>query len=225
MTDDSTVVDHNGIDDAFVAAWAELDELARTREAKVETRTGGNYSYSYADLADVLRAVRTVFARHGLAVTQPVSGADGTVTVGTVLVHASGGRLSSPTLTLPAGNTPQATGSAITYGRRYSLLATCGLATEDDDAVAAKPQRAAPRKTVAKAPPKPKTPEQTMTAKAMAMFSELGYRDREDRLTLTSAIVGREVASWNDLGDDERHSVIDYLDAELAGPPEPEEGY
>lgn len=34
---------------------------------------------------------------------------------------------------LPAGGTPQQTGSAITYARRYSALAALGLATEDDD--------------------------------------------------------------------------------------------
>jgi len=34
---------------------------------------------------------------------------------------------------MPEGKTPQATGSAITYARRYALLAALGLATEDDD--------------------------------------------------------------------------------------------
>ena len=216
---------HATVDEAFVAAWAELDELARTRTANVETRGGGSYAYSYADLSDVLRAVRTVYARHGLAVTQPVAGGNGTVSVGTVLVHTTGGRIVSPVLELPATGTPQAVGSAITYARRYSLLATCGLATEDDDAAAAKPQRAAPRKRTAATPRAAKTPEQAQTARAMAMFGELGYASRDDRLVLTSAIVGRETTSWNDLNIDERRAVIDYLESELEGPPEPEEGY
>ena len=156
-------------------------------------------------------------------------GSDGTIAVGTVVMHRGGGRLVSPTIALPAVGTPQAVGSAITYARRYSLLATIGLATEDDDAQAAA-KRAAPRKAPAKrttATPRAKTPEQSQTAKAMAMFSELGYASRDDRLHLTSAIVGHEVGSWNDLDLDERSAVIDYLDAELSGPPEqePEEGY
>lgn len=40
-------------------------------------------------------------------------------------------------LVLPYGNSPQAAGSAITYARRYALVAALGLATEDDDGAAA----------------------------------------------------------------------------------------
>jgi hypothetical protein len=43
-------------------------------------------------------------------------------------------------LRLPAGKTAQATGSALSYGKRYSLMAALGLATEDDDGAAASPR-------------------------------------------------------------------------------------
>ena len=46
-------------------------------------------------------------------------------------------------MTLTAGqNTPQAVGSAITYGRRYGLAAMVGIAPEDDDGEAAEPRNA-----------------------------------------------------------------------------------
>jgi hypothetical protein len=41
------------------------------------------------------------------------------------------------------GNDPQAVGSAMTYSRRYSLLTIFGIATEDDDAQAARKEQAA----------------------------------------------------------------------------------
>lgn len=113
---------------ALVSAMADLENVPKSNIAKV-----GSYSYSYADLGDTLTAVRPVLARHGLGVTQEVSCDGSTITVVTVIWHASGETYRTPGLTLRAGVTAQETGSAITYARRYSLLPALGLATEDDD--------------------------------------------------------------------------------------------
>jgi len=77
------------------------------------------------------------------------------VTIETILIHTSGETLSGGLLHVPASkNDPQGYGSALTYARRYSLMATCGIAAEDDDgnaaskpATYAKPSRPAPRIT------------------------------------------------------------------------------
>ena len=55
---------------ALAAAQAEITNPSKDKIAKVPTKTGGSYSYSYADIADVLNTVRPVLARHGLAVMQ-----------------------------------------------------------------------------------------------------------------------------------------------------------
>jgi hypothetical protein len=85
----------------------------------------------------VRNAVVPVLAKHRYAVVQLVGGAEGKVSVETVLVHASGERMpaGSVSITLPPANAgnPQALGSAITYLRRYSLLAACCVAGEEDD--------------------------------------------------------------------------------------------
>ena len=56
------------------------------------------------------------------------------VTVETVFIHESGEMLECGKLHVPAAKQdPQGYGSALTYARRYSLMAACGIAPEDDD--------------------------------------------------------------------------------------------
>jgi len=56
------------------------------------------------------------------------------VTVETVFIHESGESIECGKLHVPAAKQdPQGYGSALTYARRYSLMAACGIAPEDDD--------------------------------------------------------------------------------------------
>lgn len=132
----SSVGDVTELCAAWVGALGELEDVARGREAVVETKAGGSYRYRYADLGDVLSQARAVLARHGLAVFQ-VAEAAADVTVTTTVMHTSGAWLTFAPFRLPAGNTAQSTGSAITYARRYCLMSILGLATDDDDGAAA----------------------------------------------------------------------------------------
>lgn len=113
---------------ALVKAVGELSDVPKGRQVNA-----GPMRYRYADLGDALGMVRPVLARHGIAVLQQVTSEPGTVQVWTTLLHSSGQFLTQAPLGMPEGKTPQATGSAITYARRYALLAALGLATEDDD--------------------------------------------------------------------------------------------
>ena len=118
---------------AFIAAQADMPDITKDKKAKLELKGGGSYSYSYADLGLVVGAVRPILAAHGLAQVQDVVTVGNNVAVSTTLVHKSGESITFGPLTFNAGGTPQQTGSAITYARRYALLAALGLATEDDD--------------------------------------------------------------------------------------------
>lgn len=113
---------------AYVKAFAEVSAVTKAHKANV-----GTYNYDYADLTDVLNTVRPVLAKHGLAVAQSVQTNDRMIDVFTTLVHESGESVTFGPLGLPAGGTPQQAGSAVTYARRYAVLAALGLATEDDD--------------------------------------------------------------------------------------------
>jgi len=42
---------------ALAAAQAEYPVVPKNRTAKVKTKLGGDYSYSYADLADILKLI------------------------------------------------------------------------------------------------------------------------------------------------------------------------
>ena len=120
----------------LVAALGKLAEPGKGGKAHV----AGRNTYTYLTLPDLLTAVRPILAEHHIAVMQEVTNDGHTVSVVTVLLHASGYAFRSPQLTLPAGGGPQGVGSATTYGRRYTLAAMVGLAgAEDDDAQNVKP--------------------------------------------------------------------------------------
>lgn len=142
---------------ALAAAQGELQDPERSKKGQVRGRS----DYRYAGLDDLLRVLRPVLSRHGIAVTQrQVQDDHGTLLV-TELRHASGEVLSSSwRLTCTGG--PQERGSEITYGRRYTLEGLVGVAPteEDDDGAAAQarpePQKEQkPRATKADAQPAP----------------------------------------------------------------------
>lgn len=104
---------------------------------KNHTARMGSFSYRYADLADMWAALREPLHRHGLAVTQFLSGAGGdTLGITTQLWHTSGESVDATVEVSIAGRTPQEIGSITTYMRRYALTAALGLSVDDDtDAV------------------------------------------------------------------------------------------
>lgn len=128
----SAWVDKSEQIDALAAAWVkasgEMEDITKGKRANV-----GQYAYAYADLADALAMARPILARHGLMVTQTAESDERDVTVSTTMLHSSGQYVTTAAMRLPAGKTPQQAGSAVTYARRYALMAMLGLATEDDD--------------------------------------------------------------------------------------------
>ena len=146
---------------AMVAVQAELKNPKKDQTADIPTKSGGKYSYSYADLAGVLDSCRETMTKHGLAIFQPVAVERNAVTVSTLLAHKSGQWICSD-LTLASNDaTPQGIGSAITYARRYGLTAMVGIAAEDDDGAGAsrgnqkQDRKPAPRATVGDYGPPP----------------------------------------------------------------------
>lgn len=114
-----------------------------------------HFKNQYADLAEIINTVRPVLNKHGLAVVQLPGYEAGVTTVETILTHTSGEWLSGTAGSRVQKDDPQGVGSAITYLRRYSLAALCGIAQEDDDG------EAASQPTKKAAPAKPATPATT----------------------------------------------------------------
>src|SRR5271166_3527736 len=67
-----TAVKHESFIEAFAAAQMEFVPVKKNRTAIVKTKAGGQYTYKYADLGDVLSMCLPIFARHGIVVSQPL---------------------------------------------------------------------------------------------------------------------------------------------------------
>lgn len=104
----------------------------------MKTSTNPHFRSKYVDLSGCLEAVNDALLNAGIAVYQETSESDSGVIVETVFLHESGEMLRGGKLHVPAAkHDPQGYGSALTYARRYSLMAACGIAAEDDDGNAA----------------------------------------------------------------------------------------
>lgn len=130
--------------------------LATQRKVQpwVQNDKPGAHKQKYATLKAILTKIRGVAAEHGLSITHGADslhridqggGAKGyTLPVYCLLVHAPSGAWRQITVDVPVVVfTPQAVGSAFTFGKRYTTLAAFGLATddeEDDDAALAQPR-------------------------------------------------------------------------------------
>lgn len=104
----------------------------------LKTSTNPHFRSRYADLAACVEAVMDGLSANGIFFTQKVAPSDSGVLVETVFIHESGETLSCGQIHVPASkHDAQGFGSALTYARRYSLMAACGIAPEDDDGNAA----------------------------------------------------------------------------------------
>jgi len=111
----------------------------------LKDKTNPAFRSKYADLGACLEAVNDALLENGIALIQETHEDASGVTVETVLLHESGECIKGGRLHVPASKQdPQGYGSALTYARRYSLMAICGIAPEDDDGNAASKQAPAP---------------------------------------------------------------------------------
>jgi len=116
---------------AFVSAQKDFSPA-------LKTASNPFFKSKYADLSACVEAVIDALNANGIALMQHCSESDTGVIVETVFLHESGEELNCGKLHVPASkNDPQGYGSALTYARRYSLMAACGIAPEDDDGNAA----------------------------------------------------------------------------------------
>jgi hypothetical protein len=112
--------------------------LTKTATARVPGKEGKQgYTYGYANLDDVEEVVLPGFGAVGLAWTSYTTYHGQQFMLVCCLMHESGEARES-VFPLPNPNNPQALGSAMTYFKRYALMAASGVsAGEDDDGAAA----------------------------------------------------------------------------------------
>lgn len=116
---------------ALAKALPEIDKADKNKE-------NPHFRSKYADLGNVVDAIKPALQNHGLTFTQICHDTTSAATVETVVLHESGEWLSCGLVSVPVSkNDAQGFGSALTYARRYSLSAAFGVAPEDDDGNAA----------------------------------------------------------------------------------------
>lgn len=119
---------------AFVAAQKAMEGVKKAA-------TNPAFKTRYADLAQVVEGVTPALNEAGVGVMQFPSYDGDLVGVTTTLLHESGSSVTATLHLRPTKADPQGCGSAITYARRYALLAITGCAPEDDDGNAASQRR------------------------------------------------------------------------------------
>lgn len=99
----------------------------------LKSSTNPHFRSKYADLSACVEAVIDALNKNGIGLMQRTYECKDGVMVETVFIHESGEVMECGLLHVPATkHDAQGFGSALTYARRYSLQAACGIAPEDD---------------------------------------------------------------------------------------------
>ena len=146
------------------------DPIPMNQTVKVKMKSGGEYSFKYADLGQIHEICKPLLSDVGLAFAQIFEG----MVLVTVIFHAEskGFLVSKFDLTgFLTNKGTQDAGGVITYFKRYTLAAILGIISdEDDDANAATGNVIAEKKTAAPAKPwlNPGTEQWTQAVKYLA---------------------------------------------------------
>lgn len=104
----------------------------------IKANKNDHFRSKYADLGNVMDACLPALNEVGIALIQPTGTDERGNFVETILIHGESGEQLSCRVPLILGkNDMQGFGSAVTYARRYGLMAMAGIAPEDDDGNAA----------------------------------------------------------------------------------------
>lgn len=107
-------------------------KITKEKTANVPMKTGGSYSYKYADLSVIWDKIRGHLADNGLAVIQSPTTQMSEQALTTMVSHKSGEWVEDTMRLNIMQETPQGQGSAITYARRYAMCSMLGIVADDD---------------------------------------------------------------------------------------------
>ncbi|WP_433731123.1 ERF family protein [Actinoplanes sp. CA-051413] len=220
MTTPKTASDINA---ALADLQTQLPHIAKNNKAEVPTKTGGKYTYQYADLAEITRQLLPLLGKLGLSFTSRPTMLGEQLVLVYELRHVSGEQIDG-VYPLPGRGTPQEVGSAITYARRYCLCAVSGLAPDNDDEDAVLAETAARKQRVERVEEKiaaaqaPSEPRITAGQQRdmQTLFQGVGTVEKTDKLKYAIKVVKRPINSATELTQDEAGKVIDALRADAA---------
>jgi hypothetical protein len=181
----------------------------------LKTSTNPHFRSKYVDLAGCIEAVVDALNGAGIALIQRTSEDNTGVTVETVFIHESGEMMECGKLHVPAAKQdPQGYGSALTYARRYSLMAAAGIAPEDDDGNAAS-KTPAPKVSATKTDLVPPNRMAIVADVAAAISERMSANDLigafEEYLGVTD--VEEKTALWGMLDSKTRSSIKKHAES------------
>lgn len=219
------------LDEALLILQADPPVLVKDKKGQV-----GNQKTKYADLVQVNAVVLSRLNTLGCVyTTKPTLRSDDPKFVLRYsLKHVASGTEDSGEYPLKLSENPMQMGSAITYARRYVLLAITGIAAEDedDDAQAydgrtaqramrqrsSTPAPTAQRSRTTPAPPIEPPITDAQQKKLGALMREHGITDRSSALALVNEVLQRadhnQITSRTELTVAEASKVIDRLERE-----------
>lgn len=183
------------------------------------------FKSKYVPLENVVEAITEISAKHGLSFIQLPTNFEDKVGIATLLMHSSGEWIETePIYAKPAKSDAQATGSVITYLKRYSLAAVFGITSDEDDDGNGASQT--PKKTEQppyNPPPSQPAPNPNLISEAQvkALKAKLNNihkeTEQEPAAIYTSATKHLKIdKTTKELTKAEASKVIDYL-AQLGG--------
>jgi len=176
----------------------------------LKNSTNPHFKSRYADLATCVEAVMDALNDNGIALIQKCYECPSGIMVETVFMHESGEIYESGILQFPASKQdPQGYMSALTYARRGSLMAACGIAPEDDDGNAASRKPAQPKATPIITPNQ--GARENVSAEELLDLEELAYETTE--LCKVNPREAYELVASKCLEEPQHRAFWTYLDS------------
>lgn len=171
-----------------------------------ETAQAGKKTYKYLNLATILKTIKPVFEKHGLAFSQRVTfdnAGEARQVIGTVetIIFDNEEQMVACSYPFFVTGDPQQVGSAITYARRYSLYAVLGIFPDKDDDGAYAKQRY-------------ETADRAISAEQYAdLVKALNAHNipSEARGEFINNTLNRQVRGWRELTQTDLNSLINAV--------------
>lgn len=149
------------------------------------------FKSKYADLNSIWSSAREPLSKNGLAIIQTTEKDNGgQLNLITTLVHSSGQWVKSYMPVIQAKTDIQSLGSALTYCRRYSLSAICGISTDEDD-----DGEKSMARTKEETKPKPKLSKDQIEELSLIV----GNCSEEYQTQIWEGLKTQKVSAWEDL--------------------------
>lgn len=115
----------------------ECPAIPRSSKAKIATKSGSGYEFSYADFEQIIETTRPALRENGFSLTFDARMNGALMEVGTTLRHVNGHSVQSwfplPVTSSSGMSDQQRHGAALTYGKRQGIISVLGLSLTDPD--------------------------------------------------------------------------------------------